>query len=609
MLGEASPPPTTSGEPLPAPPLWELLNLRPLSEPRLQAFAVGLVLVTYSAGLLFNSHVAVLALWPYHLAVLAWCALGLLIASSRHPRAWAYAVSLPLLMPSVVVQLARHATDNAECVVKWSCITLLATLCGVVTARQLIAAVGLALPLLYWHLGLAIPAERSELWSSVLTAAFMGSALALVIMMLRSRLVRLNLELKDARDRAVKANEATSALVASVTHEIRNPMNGVLGVMELLQRPEISAQERARYLGVVSDSSRGLMDLLDDLLHASRLEAGELPMRSVTFSPVALLRSVTDLYTPRSEQAGVQLRLVLEGPEPPVVEGAADRLRQVITNLCANAIKFTPRGEVRLVLRAEPPTDGRVRLHFSVCDTGIGIAEDKLDHIFERFAQADESIEQRYGGTGLGLHISNQLVEVMGGRLQVSSRLGVGSDFSFTLEFEVASADQPDATREMLAPDTQRQRVLVADDGPINRAVAEALARSLGHVVSSVDCGQAALDRLEQESFDVLLLDLQMPDLDGATVCRRIRAHSTPAVRDVRVIALTGATREEAQRQSMLGGMDGFLTKPVTGVQLAEALSARRASHSGVFTSGRRPQTGNEQTAPSEETTPKSLHR
>jgi len=553
---------------------WELLNPPPRPEPRTLRLATAIALIAFSSAASLYPTAFTLDNVPYHAAVYVYGALAFVL-SPHVPALWVryYAASLPLVCPLLVGGLAQRACPDPQTALHWTCMSIMCSLSVVTTARNILAVSPLSVASVYVLLDFETSLGPRVVAVTLLVSMALGLAIAFMANAQRGRTEWLRGQLADAHRAALRASEAKSALVASVSHEIRNPMNGVLGIAEMLTQRDLP-EEDLRSLRVVRDSARGLLELLDDLLYAAKLEAGELRMRAVPFAPAVLVQSLIDLYTPRARQAGVSLQLVVEGAEPEMVSGPADRLRQVISNLCTNAIKFTPRGEVRVVLRSEPTEDGRVRLCIFVRDTGVGIPEDKLARIFERFAQADDTIEERFGGTGLGLHISSELVQLMGGHLQVQSEVGRGSEFSFILTFPRAevtkSASSPVSS---LPPGSRRRlRVLVADDAPVNRLVADALLRSLGHGAVTVDSGTAALERLETEAFDVLMLDLQMPDISGLDLCRRVRSHRRDQVRTMKVIALTGSSEDELRDQCLGVGMDGFLTKPVTGVELAAAL-------------------------------------
>ena len=378
-----------------------------------------------------------------------------------------------------------------------------------------------------------------------------------------------------ARDEALAAATAKSRFLANMSHEIRTPMNGVLGAAELLAASSLTESQR-QLIGTLTDSGRNLLALIDEVLDFSKIEAGRMTLED---SPIAL-RDLVDgarqLVASRAAQKGLALHVRVADDVPVGVRGDAHRLRQVLDNLAGNAVKFTEHGHVVIGLRLDGPVeDDRVRVRFEVRDTGIGITPEAQAQLFTAFTQADTSTTRVHGGTGLGLAIAHELVHLMGGTLAVDSEPGRGATFGFTLPFAVAAlpaaavATPVDDADVAIPPGL---RVLVVDDNPVNRRIAEAMLRRLGCVVETADDGAAALEAWSAAPWDLVLMDCQMPVLDGYDATRRIReVEAESGRRHTQVVALTAHALAGDREVCLAAGMDDYLTKPVT----LERLSAK----------------------------------
>jgi len=410
---------------------------------------------------------------------------------------------------------------------------------------------------------------------SLLTLAFAFTALRQVRQLRERRVVleELAANLRIARREAEAASEAKSAFLANMSHEIRTPFHGLMGMLSLLRETALTPRQ-IDYLRTATESADHLLAILNDILDMSQLESGRVALAMAPVDLRALLREVEALMRPQAAAKPLALHIDADAAVPERIVADATRLKQIIFNLLSNAIKFTDRGAVVLDVRTREGGAGEREIVFEVTDTGVGMDEATLAQLFKRFVQGDNSRSRRHGGTGLGLEISRSLARLMGGDILARSRPGEGSCFTFRMPLRLPEVPAPGAAIKVPAgaPQALHLQVLVAEDHPVNRQYMAALLETLGHEAHFSVNGEDAVQALQKRRYDVVLMDLHMPVLDGVQATQAIRALPDASLATVPIVALTADAFAETRERCLLAGMNDFLSKPVSPQKLAATL-------------------------------------
>ncbi len=411
-----------------------------------------------------------------------------------------------------------------------------------------------------------------EIESLTLAANLFGSAIHYGRM--GEKLVSANRSAEEASAVALEANLAKSMFLANMSHEIRTPISGILGMAEMVVTTGLTDEQR-EHMDMIRDAAGSLLHIVNDILDISKIEAGKMELKPVDFDFRAALETSVRSFGPQADVSNIAFRYSVSKDVPTVLNGDSDRLGQILWNLLGNALKFTERGLVELTVSVTRQESGRICLLFKVRDTGTGISEDKLESIFDSFTQADSSLRKKHQGTGLGLTISRQLVNMMGGEIGVESEQGFGSTFHFTAWFGVAKEQEVEEVRAPLTPKTLHLNILLAEDNPLNRKYLTHFLSMFGHTITTAENGIEALNILETQgkSIDLVLMDVQMPEMSGIEATQAIRESDGKLYdRSIPIIALTAYAMKGDKERMLDSGMNDYVSKPVDMHELSDAI-------------------------------------
>lgn len=437
--------------------------------------------------------------------------------------------------------------------------------------------------------GFVVVSQLSDFWKDELLFTITGIILLSVIPLYVAVMLK---RLQAEKDRAEHASQEKSRFIANISHEIRTPLNAIVGFSSMLNRVK-STDEQREMVGRIREASDSLMDLVEGVLDFSRIEAGHVQIRNRVVDLNALLESVEGMFSLQTAKKGVRYITALHDDVPQLVVGDEQRLRQILVNLVGNAVKFTDRGSVRVSVGIVGPEGADQMLLFEVVDTGQGISEEFQEHIFDRFRQADDSAQRRYSGTGLGTTIARNLVELMGGKIGVHSRYGAGSRFWFTipvrrpddLQLDTYHAGAVLRAEAASCTAVSCARVLVVEDSDINCRVYETMLHYLGVDVDFAETGAKALEMLKQNTYELLIFDMQMPGMSGTEIIRRYQDITRPENR-VPIVVITGDATADIEQECGELGVRAFLAKPVSLDRMRALVSRFLALNKAALASG-----------------------